>query len=127
SILTLWDTSEVEVWDSRMLASSLIIHGRFVKSGCEFFIANVYAPCDSIGRQALWLHLGDIINNNKEDNWCVCGDFNAIRSLLERKSRAWVKLMRILLHSISSLMVILSSIDHYVAEFLPGSEAMGHP
>jgi len=73
-ILILWDTSEVEVWDRRSLANSVIIHGRFVKSGCEFFIANVYAPCDSAGRHALWLHLGDSITNNSDDNWRGCGD-----------------------------------------------------
>ncbi|KEH40863.1 endonuclease/exonuclease/phosphatase family protein [Medicago truncatula] len=87
-ILTLWDTSKVEVWDNWSLDSSLIIYGRFVKSGCEFFTANAYVPCDPVGRQTLWLYLGDIINNNKEDNWCICGDFNAIRSLLECRSRA---------------------------------------
>jgi len=87
-ILTLWDTSEVEVWDSRSLANSLIIHGRFVKSGCEFFIANVYAMCDPVGRHALWLCLGDIITNKNEDNWCICSYFNDIRSSLKRRSRA---------------------------------------
>jgi len=81
--LTLWDTSEVEVWDSRRLANVFITHGRFIQRGYAFFfVANVYTPCDSVGRQDLWTQLGNIINNNREGNWCVCGDFNVIRSSL---------------------------------------------
>jgi hypothetical protein len=41
-----WDTSEVEVWASVSGDHFLMIHGRFIKSNEEFYLFNVYAPCD---------------------------------------------------------------------------------
>lgn len=51
-ILSLLDTSEVEVWHTRSLENALIINGRFVKIACIFFVSNVYA-CDS----SVWVKL----------------------------------------------------------------------
>ncbi|PNX63872.1 cytochrome p450, partial [Trifolium pratense] len=53
-LLTLWDTSEVEVWTSETSNHVLWCRGRFVKSGDEFLLANVYAPCDDGAKQGLW-------------------------------------------------------------------------
>ncbi|MCI22234.1 cytochrome P450, partial [Trifolium medium] len=53
-LLTLWDSSEVEVWSSKSNDHVLWCHGRFIKSGDEFSVANVYAPCDSGAKQELW-------------------------------------------------------------------------
>ncbi|PNX87340.1 cytochrome p450, partial [Trifolium pratense] len=53
-LLTLWDSAEVEVWSSESSEYVLWCHGRFVRSGEEFYLANVYAPCDSWAKQALW-------------------------------------------------------------------------
>ncbi|MCI47674.1 endonuclease/exonuclease/phosphatase family protein, partial [Trifolium medium] len=40
----MWDTSEVEVWSSTSRDHVLWCHGHFLKSGEEFYLANVYAP-----------------------------------------------------------------------------------
>ncbi|GAU46142.1 hypothetical protein TSUD_143240 [Trifolium subterraneum] len=45
-LLILWDSSEVEVWASESHEHVLWCHGRFIKSGQEFSVANVYGPCD---------------------------------------------------------------------------------
>ncbi|MCI25649.1 cytochrome P450 [Trifolium medium] len=45
-LLTIWDSSEVEVWASTSREHVLWCHGRFIKSGEHFYLANVYAPCD---------------------------------------------------------------------------------
>lgn len=46
-ILTLWDASEIEVWVIMSFANGMIIKGCFVTCN-EFFIANLYAPCDLV-------------------------------------------------------------------------------
>ena len=86
-ILTLWDTVEVDVWLTRSIAHVIIIQGVMVKNGGEFSLANVYAPCDPLGRQDVWTRLGSLLSNFSDFCWCVCGDFNAIRSPAERESR----------------------------------------
>jgi exonuclease III len=86
-ILTLWNSKEVDVFMSMSFENVLIIKGRFLKSGVDFAIANVYAPCDNVGREHLWERVAALIHNDEGRAWCVSGDFNAIRSESERKSR----------------------------------------
>ncbi|GAU50364.1 hypothetical protein TSUD_409370 [Trifolium subterraneum] len=82
----MWDTSEVEVWSSTSCEHVLWCHGRFLKTGEEFYLANVYAPCGLGAKQSLWNSLlGRILLLNGE-RVCVCGDFNAVRSIEERRS-----------------------------------------
>jgi hypothetical protein len=53
----------------------------------EFSLANVYAPCSGVGRVRLWQELSGVLQHHGQTAWCVLGDFNAIRSSEERKSR----------------------------------------
>ncbi|GAU35674.1 hypothetical protein TSUD_162460 [Trifolium subterraneum] len=53
-LLTIWNSSEVEVWSSVSREHVLVCHGRFISSGEAFFVVNVYAPCDSSAKQRLW-------------------------------------------------------------------------
>lgn len=46
-LLILWDSSLVEVWSTVSVENVLMIHGRFIKTNEEFFVLNVYAPCDN--------------------------------------------------------------------------------
>jgi hypothetical protein len=52
-LLTVWDSAEVEVWDTTSGNYFLMIHGIFVKTNEEFFLFNIYALCDQPARQAL--------------------------------------------------------------------------
>ncbi|PNX71795.1 cysteine-rich receptor-like protein kinase, partial [Trifolium pratense] len=85
-LLTLWDSAEVEVWSSESSEYVLWCHGRFVRSGEEFYLANVYAPCDAVAKQVLWDSLSIKIQALGRSRVCVCGDFNAVRSVDERLS-----------------------------------------
>ncbi|XP_045791618.1 exodeoxyribonuclease-like [Trifolium pratense] len=85
-LLTLWDTSEVEVWTSETSNHVLWCRGRFVKSGDEFLLANVYAPCDDGAKQRLWDSLSARILLTGRERVCICGDFNAVRQPEERRS-----------------------------------------
>jgi exonuclease III len=85
-LLTIWDSVEVEVWSSISRDHVLWCHRRFISTGEEFFVANVYAPCDDGAKQGLWNYLSIRIQPLFGKRVCVCGDFNAVRHLDERRS-----------------------------------------
>jgi len=85
-LLTMWDSNEVEVWDSAGGNNYLMIHGNFVKSNEEFYLFNVYAPCDMLAKQALWDCLSNRLAQLVDKKVCICGDFNVVRNGEERRS-----------------------------------------
>jgi exonuclease III len=76
----------VEVWSSESRDHVLWCHGRFITSGEEFYLANVYAPCDEGAKQGLWNSLSARLQSMGRSRVCVCGDFNAVKSVDERRS-----------------------------------------
>ena len=84
-LLTIWDTSEVEVWMSCRGDHFLMIHGRFITTNEEFYLFNVYAPCDRGAKQTLWTSLSSRLLSMGSRNVCLCRDFNSIRSVDERR------------------------------------------
>lgn len=85
-LLSVWNTSEVEVWSSVSRDHTLIIHGRFIKSNEEFYLFNIYAPCDGAARKLLWDSLSLRLQLLRGRKLCVCGDFNDVRCSEERRS-----------------------------------------
>ncbi|CAJ2641817.1 unnamed protein product [Trifolium pratense] len=85
-ILTMWDSSEVEMWWTESREHVLWCHGRFIKSGEEFFVANIYAPCDDLVKQRLWESISERLHSLAGKSVCVCGDFNAVKHVDERRS-----------------------------------------
>lgn len=83
----LWDPSIMEVWSSCSMEHAFIIHGRFINSDDEFYLFNIYAPCDNGAKQLLWNSLSEYLQRLVGKNICLCGDFNAVRSTEERRSR----------------------------------------
>ncbi|PNY09903.1 cysteine-rich receptor-like protein kinase, partial [Trifolium pratense] len=85
-LLTVWDSSQVDMWSTKSCEHVLRCRGRFIQSGEEFMLANVYAPCDDGAKQELWDSLSVRIQALGRDRVCVCGDFNAIKQVEERRS-----------------------------------------
>jgi len=85
-LVTRWDVKEVEVWSSFHIEHVFGIHGRFVKSGEELFLLNVYAPCDISRQQILWHNISLRLASISAHNVCVCGDFNSVCCIEERRS-----------------------------------------
>jgi exonuclease III len=85
-LLTLWDSFEVEVWSSESRDHVFWCHGRFVTFGDEFSMASVYAPCESGAKQVLWDSLSVRLQSLGRSRVCVCGDFNAVKHVDERRS-----------------------------------------
>jgi len=68
----------------------LIIKGTVIDSGVEFMIVNVYAPCDLAAKKGLWERMQPLVSTNNDLCLCVCGDFNSVRCVEERKGRGVV-------------------------------------
>ena len=89
-LLTALDRRFVDVWSTSSFPHVLVIRGRVLETNHEFVLANVYAPYDTTEKQVLWNQLLLFIDNNREVNLCVCGDFNYVRFVNERKGRGVV-------------------------------------
>jgi exonuclease III len=85
-LLTFWDCTEVEVWSTTSFEHVLLISGRFLRSEEHFVLLNVYAPCEVTRQQALWFNISNKLESFVDQNVCVCGDFNAVRNVEERRS-----------------------------------------
>jgi exonuclease III len=89
-LITVWDTSRVEVWSTMSLDNILVIRGKVLPSAEEFVIVNVYAPIDLIAKREVWERLTNLVLNNSNTCICLCGDFNVVCSREERKGRGLV-------------------------------------
>ena len=87
-LVTVWDVSRIDVTSSFSFSHVLVIKGKDLLTGEDFVIFNVYAPCNSEAKKILWENLLLHIQNNNDVCICVCGDFNFVRSVDERKGRA---------------------------------------
>lgn len=76
----------MEVWSTVSVENVLMIHGRFIKTNEEFVVLNVYASCDNGAKVLLWSRLSSLLGPLTGKNVCLCGDFNAVRSVEERRS-----------------------------------------
>ncbi|GKV00720.1 hypothetical protein SLEP1_g13361 [Rubroshorea leprosula] len=60
------------------------IEGIWGREATPVSIINVYSPCQLLGKQTLWEELKKLVSG-RGGNWCIAGDFNAIRKTEERK------------------------------------------
>jgi len=89
-LVIVWDNSLVDVWYSMSFDHALVIKGKVLKTTDVFIIINVYAPCDSEGKMALWQSLNPLVLNNTDVCLCVCRDFNSVQYSDEKKERGTV-------------------------------------
>lgn len=85
-LVTLWDCAEVDVGATISFEHVLVILGRFLKSTESFVLFNVYAMCDVASQQVLWENISVRLNSFAGQNICICGDFNVVRCVEERRS-----------------------------------------
>lgn len=52
----------------------------------KFYLANIYDPCDNVDKKFLFDKLFASLGVWEGKNFCVCGDFNVVRCMEERKS-----------------------------------------
>lgn len=85
--ITVWDVSRVDVSSSMSFGHVLVIKGKVISTSEEFVIVNVYAPCDLDAKKVLWERMSSLVLDNMNLCLCVCGDFNSVRNVEERKGR----------------------------------------
>ncbi|GLU19133.1 hypothetical protein SLE2022_353980 [Rubroshorea leprosula] len=89
-ILIIWNASVFKKISSFQGAGFLGIQGTWGEENTPCYLVNIYSPCDLVAKRSLWENLSNTISSHK-GNWCIAGDFNAIRSLQERKGGTSVR------------------------------------
>ncbi|GKU97686.1 hypothetical protein SLEP1_g10796 [Rubroshorea leprosula] len=88
-IICIWCLGMFEV-NKELLGSSFCgVFGFWGKEKIPCYFINVYAPCDNQGKHVLRRELIDLMTTCGEGNWCIAGDFNAVRSRDEKKGRCF--------------------------------------
>ncbi|GKV30536.1 hypothetical protein SLEP1_g39339 [Rubroshorea leprosula] len=83
-ILIIWNSNIFKKIGCLEGAGFLGVVGFWGEENIPCYLVNVYSPCDLASKRILWENLSNKICSNK-GNWCIAGDFNAIRNLQERK------------------------------------------
>ncbi|ESW04207.1 hypothetical protein PHAVU_011G075700 [Phaseolus vulgaris] len=63
----------------------IVIFGQHLRSSRKCVIVNIYSACSLREKKILWEEITGIKGASQELVWCLCGDFNAVRSRRERK------------------------------------------
>ncbi|KEH40025.1 endonuclease/exonuclease/phosphatase family protein [Medicago truncatula] len=63
-----------------------VLHGSMYRSNEEFYLFNIYAPCDRAAQKLLWDSLSLRLQQLRGRKVCVCGDFNDVWCSEERRS-----------------------------------------
>jgi len=72
------------------LAHALVITRKVILTGEEIVIVNMYAPCEYLAKGELWERLTTFVTSKNDLCVCLCGDFNFVRNMEERKGRGTV-------------------------------------
>ncbi|GKV05101.1 hypothetical protein SLEP1_g17145 [Rubroshorea leprosula] len=86
-ILCLWNSNLFELSKDLVGSGFCGMYGFWGVDKLPCYFLNVYAPCDSLGKQLLWKEILDLTEVSDGGNWCIGGDFNAIRSREEKRGR----------------------------------------
>ena len=80
-----WDPRKVSPlwWISSQFSISLVALN--FETGERFFLSNIYAPTDFLGKSYLWTHISFIWSLDPFIPWIMARDFNAITSLEEKQ------------------------------------------
>jgi len=85
SLLSMWHT-DAFIYESHEVGKGYIaVFGQNIKSNSMCVVVNVYVACSLREKKTLWGELTRIKMASQVQNWCFCGDFNAVRSQSERK------------------------------------------
>ncbi|KAL8539441.1 hypothetical protein ACS0TY_001162 [Phlomoides rotata] len=84
-LLCIWDKRKFVRDDCCSDEGFLSVSGFWESSKDILRIVNIYAPCDFGKKMVLWEKVSNMTQENPEAYWCVCGDFNSILHISERK------------------------------------------
>ncbi|GLT88307.1 hypothetical protein SLE2022_063400 [Rubroshorea leprosula] len=79
-ILIIWNANVFKKIGYLEGAGFLGVVGNWGDENVPCYLVTVYSPCDLASKRILWENLSNKICSNR-GNWCIAGDFNAIRNL----------------------------------------------
>jgi len=85
SLLSMWYEEAFHYANHVMGKGFIAGFGNHVKTNISCVVVNVYAACSLSEKKTLWEDLSNFKAASQVLVWCLCGDFNAIRSRNERK------------------------------------------
>ena len=85
SLLSMWHEEAFSYANHVMGKGFIAVFGNHAKTNTSCVVINVYAACSLSEKKTLWEDLSNLKVDSQELVWCMCGDFNAIRSRNERK------------------------------------------
>jgi len=84
-MLSMWH-QEAFIYETHLMGKGYIaVYDNYVKDNLRCVVVNIYVACNLRDKKTLWMELSNIKSSSQEAYWCLCGDFNAIRSRAERK------------------------------------------
>lgn len=89
-LLCIWNSKLFVLEESVDGPGFLGLMGRWGATQQRCVIVNIYSPCDFDGKRALWDALCAWRGNCDVGEWCLAGDFNAVRYAEERRGSAGV-------------------------------------
>ena len=83
-LLCLWNEKRLKVESKVIGRGFILLEEVWTNEAQKVYIVNLYAPCDAQNRRDLWDSLKQLKSMNPQDLWCLLGDFNSVRTSLER-------------------------------------------
>lgn len=84
-ILCIWRKGCFSVSSVTCNPSWIGLKGRLLGRDDDCVLINVYAPCSFEGKRQLWGEISDWKTRNDANLCCIMGDFNSVRSEVERR------------------------------------------
>ncbi|XP_071695015.1 uncharacterized protein [Rutidosis leptorrhynchoides] len=82
--LLIWDTTLFDAYDVIIFDRVIGVRGTWKSSSEKLNVVNVYGPHDDTKKQLLWNSLSALIENDPQEAWVLCGDFNEVRDETKR-------------------------------------------
>ncbi|XP_026416451.1 uncharacterized protein LOC113311871 [Papaver somniferum] len=83
-VLVLWNPNKIQMVDHIVGTFSVNICFKNCIDNFQRLFSGVYGPCSVVERRRVWKEL-QIMNVIWSLPWCICGDFNEVRFMAERK------------------------------------------
>ncbi|KAH1229386.1 hypothetical protein GmHk_10G029144 [Glycine max] len=81
-LLCMWNNSTFEVGRKEKGRSFLMLEGRCCSNNQKLTIVNVYAPCDLVGKKALWDELRQLKASNPSGMWCFLAIYQRLYAVV---------------------------------------------
>lgn len=83
-ILCVWNEKSLKVESRFVGAGFILLSGKWGQESQTIHVVNIYSPCNIQEKRVLWDNVSQLKNQIPGGYWCILGDFNSVRSPVER-------------------------------------------